>query len=419
MQRRMMALLGPSISEIAGTIQRCCRPTQETQHAASLPESCNVAMVSNRLDLSTPALYMRFAAKLFVLLVSFASAAVATDSAILPKAFAGWQQEATAAKASMNPADADAGNAAVLKEYGFTDFQSANYAKGDRKLSIRAARFVDATGAYGAYTLYSQPGMRTEEIGRHGESAGDRVLFMQGNIVVEVKFDHVNAMSAAELRELADDLPQPAGNLAQPPSLAHWLPQPAFIEHSVKFAVGPKSYDQVGSPFPSSAVDFSKSPEVLTALYKSDEGEAKLTVISYPTPQIAGTQLRNIEQNHANLEASGAGSFSIKRTGPLLVIASGQASPSEARSLLASVNYEADVTYNEPTFLSRKDNIGNLIIAAFGLIGLILAVALVFGLVFGGLRVILKKLYPDRFFDRPEDASVITLNLRDESPKSS
>src|SRR5205085_8613994 len=73
MQRRMMALLGSSISEIAGTIQRCCRPTQETQHAASLPESCNVAMVSNRLDLSIPALYMRFAAKLFVLLVSFAS----------------------------------------------------------------------------------------------------------------------------------------------------------------------------------------------------------------------------------------------------------------------------------------------------------------------------------------------------------
>ena len=362
---------------------------------------------------------MRFTAKLLFLTLFFASIALAANSPILPKAFAGWQQESAGLKTSANPADADAGLAAVLKEYGFTDFQSANYAKGDRKLGVRAARFDDATGAYGAYTLYSQPGMRTEEIGRHGESAGDRVLFMQGNIVVEAKFDRVNEMSAAELRELASDLPQPAGNLAQPPNLAHWLPEQSFIEHSVKFATGPKSYDQVGSPFPASAVDFSKSPEVLTALYKSDEGEAKLTLISYPTPQIAGTQLRSIEQNHANLEAGGTGSFSIKRTGPLLVIVSGQASQSEAKSLLASVNYEADVTYNEPTFLSRKDNIGNLIVAAFGLIGLILAVALVFGLVYGGLRVVLKKLYPDRFFDRPEDASVITLNLRDESPKSS
>jgi len=361
---------------------------------------------------------MRWMAKIFPVLL-LVSRVLAQGSPILPKGFAGWQQESFGSKSSTSPADADQGLAAVLKEYGFTDFQSASYAKGDRKLSLRAARFDDATGAYGAYTLYSQPGMRTEEIGRHGESAGDRVLFMQGNIVIEAKFDRVNAMSAAELRELAADLPEPPGNLAQPPSLAHWLPQPSFIEHSVKFATGPKSYDQVGSPLPASAVDFSKSPEVLTALYKSDSGEAKLTLISYPTPQIAGTQLRCIEQNHASLEAGGTGAFSIKRTGPLLVIASGQASRSEAASLLASVNYEADVTYNEPTFLSRKDNIGNLIVAVFGLIGLILAVALVFGLVFGGLRVILKKLYPERFFDRPEDANVITLNLRDESPKSS
>ena len=87
--------------------------------------------------------------------------------------------------------------------------------------------------------------------------------------------------------------------------------------------------------------------------------------------------------------------------------------------MLASVNYEADVTYNEPTFLSRRDNIGVLIVGIFGLIGLILAVALVFGVAFGGVRVVLKKLYPHRFFDRPEDANVITLNLRDESSKSS
>ena len=363
---------------------------------------------------------MRFVLKLFLPALLLVSSTLAADSAILPKAFAGWQQEAVSVKVSNNPVDADEGAAAVLKEYGFRDFESANYTKaGERKLTLRAARFDDATGAYGAYTLYSQPGMRSEEIGRHGESAGDRVLFMEGNIVVEAKFDRVNAMSAAEMRELAADLPQPAGNLAQPPNLARWLPQEAFIEHSVKFAMGPRSYEVLGAPLPASSVDFSKSPEILTALYKSDRGEAKLTLISYPTPQIAGAQLRSLEQNRASLQVAGTANFDIKRTGPLLVIVSGDASQSEAKSLLGSVNYEADVTYNEPTFLSKKDNIGNLIIAVFGLVGLILVVALVFGLVYGGLRVLLKKLYPDRFFDRPEDASVITLNLRDEAPKSS
>ena len=386
--------------------------TQECRRIRTNPP--HIPVVSNKLVLD---ISMQFVSKVSLAGLLLLSRFSAADSRVLPKAFAGWQQEAASAKTSNNPNDADPAYAGVLKEYGFSDVESASYAKGERKLSVRAARFDDATGAYSAYTLYSQPGMLTEEIGRHGESAGDRVLFMQGNIVVEAKFDRVNEMSAAELRELADDLPQPASNLAQLPGLPRWLPQQSFIEHSVKYAVGQKSYDQIGAPFPSSEIDFSKSPEVLTALYKSDEGVAKLTLISYPTPQIAGNQLRRIEQNRANLESAGA--FQLKRTGPILVVVSGEASPSEAKSLLASVNYEAEVTYNEPTFLTKRDNIGNLIIAVFGLIGFILAVALILGVAFGGIRVLLKRLYPDRFFDRPEDTNMITLNLRDQSQKSS
>ena len=356
---------------------------------------------------------MQFFAKLLVSLLLLASTFAAADPQILPKAFAGWQQDASSVKTSMNPAEADASNAAVLKEYGFSDVESAAYSKdGDRKLNVRAARFTDATGAYGAYTLYSQPGMQTEEIGRHGESAGNRVLFMQGNIVVEAKFDHVNVMSAAEMRELAGDLPEPASNLGQPPGLPRWLPVQQFVQHSVKFAVGPKSYDASGAPLPPSAIDFGKSPEIITALYRTDEGNARLTLISYPTPQIAGTQLRAIEQNRVALQQA-AGDFQVKRSGPLLAIVSGAASKSETQSLLASVNYEAEVTYNEPTYLSKKDNIGNLIVAVFALVGIILGVAIAFGIAYGGLRVLLKRLYPDKFVDRPEDTAVITLNLND------
>lgn len=356
---------------------------------------------------------MQFFAKVLAPLLLLASTFAAADSQILPKAFAGWQQDVSSVKTSTNPADADASNAAVLKEYGFSDLESATYTKdGDRKLNVRAARFTDATGAYGAYTLYSQPGMQTEEIGRHGESAGDRVLFMQSNIVIEAKFDHVNAMSAAEMRELAGDLPEPVSNLAQPPGLPRWLPEQQFVQHSVKFAIGPKSYDASGAQLPPSAINFGKSPEIITALYRTDEGNARLTLISYPTPQIAGTQLRAIEQNRGALQQT-AGDFQIKRSGPLLAIVSGDVSKSEAQSLLASVNYEAEVTYNEPTYLSKKDNIGNLIVAVFALVGIILAVAIAFGIAYGGLRVLLRRLYPDRFVDRPEDTAVITLNLND------
>src|SRR5690242_2701990 len=74
--------------------------------------------------------------------------------ALLPQAFAGWQMEGTA-HASSDPAVADASNARVLQEYRFTDLASATYTRDDgRTLKIRAARFADASGAFGAYTFY-------------------------------------------------------------------------------------------------------------------------------------------------------------------------------------------------------------------------------------------------------------------------
>ena len=36
----------------------------------------------------------------------------------------------------------------------------------------------------------------------------------------------------------------------------------------------------------------------------------------------------------------------------------------------------------------------------------------IFGLAFGGVRIVAKKFFPDRVFDRPEDVEVIRLNLK-------
>ncbi len=83
----------------------------------------------------------------------------------------------------------------------------------------------------------------------------------------------------------------------------------------------------------------------------------------------------------------------------------------DAQSLLNSVNYEAEVTWNEATSVSKRDNIGNLILAIFALIGIILLISIIFGVFFGGLRVIIKRLFPDKVFDRPEDVEIIQLHL--------
>src|SRR5215468_4850048 len=126
-----------------------------------------------------------------------------SPSALLPNAFAGWHLTKPA-QTSANPAIADPVNAAVLKEYGYDDVTTATYTRDDgRQLTLKAARFEDASGAFGAYTFYRIPQMQPEEIGDQAASLGQRVLFFRGNLLVDATFTRLSAMSAAELRELS------------------------------------------------------------------------------------------------------------------------------------------------------------------------------------------------------------------------
>ena len=345
-----------------------------------------------------------------VALLLLTLSAFAQDS-ILPKQFAGWSETAAAAS-SNDPAKADSANAALLKEIGFQRFESAAYTREGRKLELRAIRFDDATGAYTGFTFYETPEMNTEKIGDLGVSLVDRganppmarVLFFRGNILIEAKLDHVTAMSAAELRELAAAL-QPTDS--KPPSLPMYLPHQAIQQNSIKYAVGPVGLAALNAPVSAAVVDFSRSAEVALAKYSSSQGTATLTLVEYPTPQLATERLKALQSAPATtLLAS-------KRSGPIVALVTGDISVSEAQSLVNSVNYDAEVTWNQATFLSRKDNIGNLIIAVFGLIGILFLFTLFFGGLFGGFRLVMKKLYPDRVFDRPEDVEIIRLNLRD------
>src|SRR5208282_4385557 len=110
-------------------------------------------------------------------------------SPVLPAQFGGWQMNGAAIK-SADSAVADAANAAVLKEYGFQRFEKAEYTRDDgRKLAVRAAIFDDASGAYGAFTYYQTAVMLDEKIGDLAGSLNNRVLFFQGNVLVDALFD--------------------------------------------------------------------------------------------------------------------------------------------------------------------------------------------------------------------------------------
>jgi hypothetical protein len=350
--------------------------------------------------------FLRTSFLLWILLCSCLSFAQA-PARFLPRDFNGWQVESQSIKTGSDPAAVDPTDGPVLKEYGFSDSETAIYTREGRKLQVKAARFKDASGAFGAFTYYVQPQMRTEAIGDKAASNNTRILFYKGNILVDASLDRVSAMSGADLRSLAAALPHPQGNTAALPTLPGNLPAQSQEANTSRYIVGPEALARLGVPIPAQLIDFSKSPEVVTARYRSSAGDTTLTIISYPTPQIAREKLAQLQS--ASLPS---GPFYFKRTGPFVAAINGNLPPEEAQSLLASVNYDADVTWNQPTKSKREEDRAGFIVALVLLCVLVVLAAAIFGLAFGGLRLLLAKLYPNKFFNHPESADIIRLDLK-------
>jgi len=341
---------------------------------------------------------------------------------ILPANFAGWQLQGNL-QTSTDPATADPTNTAILKEYGFTDFASGAFTRDDgRKLTIRAARFADASGAYGAFTYYKQPPMLNEKIGDQASSLNNRILFYRGNILVDAVFEKLSVMSAAELRDLASVIPLPQGSARNLPPLPTYLPKQMYTKNTAKYIMGPLTLDKLGSPIPVEMVDFGAGAEVVEGTYHGSGGEGTLILISYPTPQIATDHFHRIEQAHQpNAQIGQAavvemGAFAQKRSGPIVAVAAGTFTQNEAEALVNLIHYDADVTWNENTFFDKKNNVANLLWNVVLLCGALMGITIVAGFAFGGARVALKRLLPER--NESPEQDFISLNI-DESVRDS
>jgi hypothetical protein len=333
----------------------------------------------------------------------------AKASAILPEAFAGWELSG-APQHGTDPRKIDSASSSVLGEDRFTDFEVATYKNGDRTMMVKAARFEDAAGAYAAFTFYRQPLMRVEDVGTLAASLNERVLFFSGNILVDAQFDHLTGMSGAQLRELATHLPEAKGPIAVLPTLPTHLPRNALVPETARYLTGPAAYSALNINLSPQLIDFSKSPQLLWARINGEApGSAEILLVEYPTPHIAIDKLAAFEQ----LAPPFSGATSVaKRSGPILALVRGNISQSDANRILASVNYDANVTWNENAGQSKRDNIGSVVVAALTLAAILFLISVGAGAVFGFGRFYLPRFRQRKLGETPDDGKMIRLDLR-------
>jgi hypothetical protein len=343
--------------------------------------------------------------------------------ALLPDSFAGWVAEGSA-KALSDAAQADPANAAALKEYDFNSGAEANYKRGSETLSLRALRFHDASGAFGAYTFYRQNGWPREEIGTGATSNHNRVLFWLGNTLVDANFSRIGAMSGSELRELASQLPVPEGTRALAPPILANLPQTSLDKQTTHYAVGPVGYAGAGGVLPPGLVGFDLGAEAVTANYTLRSGPATLTIIDYPTPQMAAAQEAKIRAYiQAGSKAQPAwpkplvdsdlASLEVHRSGPLVALVSGDAIPDESHKLLGMIHFETDITSVPQPMESEVAKTGRLLVGIVGLVLIGSITAILLGFFLGGFRA-MYRIARGKPVSSVFDEEFIRLDLREE-----
>jgi hypothetical protein len=365
----------------------------------------------------TAACFFTFAALCFAQTPGAAPKSAPTPQPLLPSTFSGWV-EAGAATTGTLPAMVDQPNADVLNEYGLKDFAENAYRHGNSQVKIRAMRFGDATGAYGAFTFYRKPDMKPEVIGRGGAGDSQQILFWVGVTVVDATFEHPAADAESALKALAAKLPPAGGSDAVPPSLPDYLP-PNFLDRStLHYAIGPAAYARGGGVLPAGVIDFSRDAEAVTAQYSTREGRGTLTLIGYPTPQMAIKGEKDLNallkgSLPAILKSSSAPALGVHRSGPIVAVTSGDFSGAEAHALLSQVRYRAEVTLNRNTNPGVEvKHAAKMLLGIAYLTAIIVAIAVLLGILLGGGRALWRVTHGKPISTVYEE-EFISLNLSD------
>ena len=75
------------------------------------------------------------------------------------------------------------------------------------------------------------------------------------------------------------------------------------------------------------------------------------------------------------------------------------------------MKYTQNLTWNEPSFTFTQPNWGTYIVGIITGTGVLCMFALISGLAFGGIRLIVKRLLPGKVFDRPNHVEILQLGL--------
>ena len=345
------------------------------------------------------------------------AAGVSASTAILPDRFGAWESVGPAKTLRIQDLGTNwaqwTNGEKVLGEAGLTRIEQRAYRSGNDEVTLRVFSLRDPSSAYEFYTLLLAPGMRNMGLGEDSALSQYDARFLVGNFVVQATLS--KDTKPESLNEILGPLKAKADPTPLPP-LKSYLPDKWRIFGSEKYALGPEAFraamtslNQGAYANLSQEVGFQSGAEAMMARYQGEHGSGVLLLIEYPTPQLAENHLHHLEQ--ALPAAAKKAGVNVERKASMLSLVFAATSPMHAQAIRNEVNYETEVTWNEPSATATDPPLVFIMFKIFVFTSLFMVAATIAGIAFGGIRVLIKHWLPGKVFDRPKDIEVLQLGL--------
>jgi len=340
----------------------------------------------------------------------------ASAQGLLPPVIGNWSASELSSQTPVTLDQAARADAPVIREFGFKSVERQEYARanGNPTLTVTLYQMVDPTAAYGAFTYLRPATMHDLKITQYTASSVNRALIVVGNFVLDITGTAV-PQSAVALEPFVAAV-QPKADLRPYPTIAEHLPIDGEIPGSERYAIGPLALQKYLPVAGGDWVGFSQGAEAVLARYRKGKQEVTILIAEYPTQQIAAKRydsMTSIIHPIPEPPPTAASVATSLREADLIVLAFAPRSGEYPESLLKQVTFGHNVTSNEGKFKATEPSMPVYIVGAFVGAGAIMLIAIVSGLGFAVIRIVVKKFYPGKVFDRRKTMEVIQLGLSD------
>jgi hypothetical protein len=321
---------------------------------------------------------------------------------LLPKQFGKWSKGHCADK----PATTLLAGEAVQH-----DNVSCEYTSDGQSVVIWAGSFRDPSSAYEVYTSMLRPGMLPTSLGQSAAFDKDGVIVQVGKLVLSSTAN----ISKDDLSALVKSV-EPRSEKGPLPPIRTYLAGAGRVLGTERYALGPDGFRQALSNLQindfavlTDAAGFNSGAEVMFARYQTGKDGGVLLLLEYPTPQLAEQHIHHLEEV-LPAAAKQAGTV-IERKGSLLSLVLAPTAAEYAKKLREAVDYETQVTWNEASQAATDPPITSTLVKIIMGTGVFMVAAVVLGIAFGGVRVVTKRFFPGKVFDRANQMEVLQLGL--------